>query len=162
MIGNDVIDLAIASQQSNWRRKNYLDKVFTPIEQKFISTAANPDEMVWSLWSRKEAVYKIIRQKGGKIGYYPKAIECLDVASLNGKVNYEQYVFFTQTLVNDSMLHTIAVTDTSDFQFVKLIEKNENVIKINAIPCLVLEGKRYAASKSHHGRFEKVVGLVKK
>lgn len=161
MIGNDVIDLAIASQQSNWRRKNYLDKVFTPQEKEFIRTAANPDEMVWSLWSRKEAVYKIIRQKGGKVGYYPKAIECLDVASTNGKVNYEQYVFFTQTLVNDSMLHTIAVTDTSDFQFVKLIANNENIIKINEIPYLVLEDKRYTASKSHHGRFEKVICLMK-
>lgn len=160
MIGNDVVDLVIASQQSNWRRKNYLQKVFTNLEQNFIKTAANPDEMVWSLWSRKEAVYKIIRQKGGKVGYYPKKIECLDVSSSIGKVQFEHSIFLTQTLVIDTLLHTIAVTNRSHFQFIKKIENDQNIFKINEIPYLVLEGIRYATSKSHHGRFEKVVGLV--
>lgn len=161
MIGNDIVDLAIATQQSNWRRKNYLDKVFTPSEQDFIRTAANPDEMVWSLWSRKEAVYKIIRQKGGKLGYYPKSIECLDTCSTNGKVRFEYSIYFTQTLIHDSLLQTLAVTKSSDFQFVKMITSLAAIIKINEIPYLILEGTRYAASKSHHGRFEQVVCLMR-
>ena len=161
MIGNDVVDLVLATQQSNWQRRSYLDKVFTTSEQEFIRTATNPDEMVWSLWSRKEAVYKIIRQKGGKLAYYPKAIGCLDAYSTNGKVQYEQAVFFTQTLINECLLHTLAVTKSSDFQFVKMVTTNENIIKINEIPYLVVDGQQYACSKSHHGRFEKVVGLVK-
>jgi phosphopantetheinyl transferase (holo-ACP synthase) len=160
MIGNDVVDLSIATQQSNWRRKNYLDKVFTPLEQDFIRAAANPDEMVWSLWSRKEAVYKIIRQKGGKSGYYPKAIECLDTCSTNGKVRFKHTVYFTQTIIKDSLLQTLAVTKSSDFQFVTNVTTIYDIITINEIPYLVLEDKRYAASKSHHGRFEQVVGLV--
>ena len=160
MIGNDVIDLNIATQQSNWRRPNYLDKVFTSLEQGFISKAGNPDEMVWSLWSRKEAVYKIIRQKGGRIGYYPKAIECLNVSSIIGKVQFEYSIFFTQTHVIDSLLHTIAVTESSDFKFVKNVANKENINNINEIPYLVLDGKSYAASKSHHGKFEMVVGLI--
>lgn len=161
MIGNDIVDLAIATQQSNWRRKNYLDKVFTPLEQEFIRTATNPDEMVWSLWSRKEAVYKIIRQKGGKLGYYPKAIECLDTCSTKGKVRFEYSIYFTQTLIHDSLLQTLAVTKSSDFQFVKMVTNIAAIIKINEIPYLVLEDKRYAASKSHHGRFENSVCLLK-
>lgn len=160
MIGNDVVDLVIASQQSNWRRKNYLQKVFTNLEQNFIRTAANPDEMVWSLWSRKEAVYKIIRQKGGKVGYYPKKIECLDSSSIFGRVSFEGTIYFTQTNSEATEIHTIAVTKTKDFQFIKKIENDQNIFKINEIPYLVLEGIRYATSKSHHGRFERVVGLV--
>jgi len=160
MIGNDVVDLSIATQQSNWRRKNYLDKVYTTLEQEFIRIAANPDEVVWSLWGRKEAVYKIIRQKGGKSGYYPKAIECLDDSSAKGKVRFEEAIFFTQTFIHDSLLQTVAVTKSSDFQFVKKVSTIDTIIKINEIPYLVLEDKRYAASKSHHGRFEQVVALV--
>jgi phosphopantetheinyl transferase (holo-ACP synthase) len=161
MIGNDIVDLAIATQQSNWRRKNYLEKVFTSLEQEFIRTAANPDAMVWSLWSRKEAVYKIIRQKGGKSGYYPKAIECLDDSLSSGNVRFEDTIFFTKTLIHDSLLHTLAVTISSDFKFVKKMTTIDNIIKINKIPYLVLEDKRYAASKSHHGRFENTVCLLK-
>ena len=160
MIGNDVIDLNIATQQSNWQRPNYLDKVFTSLEQGFISKAGNPDEMVWSLWSRKEAVYKIIRQKGGKVGYYPKKIECLDSSSILGKVSYEGTIYFTQTNSEATEIHTIAVTKTKDFQFIKKLEKYDYIIKINDIPFLIIEDKRYTASKSHHGRFEKVVCLI--
>jgi phosphopantetheinyl transferase (holo-ACP synthase) len=161
MIGNDVVDLSIATQQSNWRRKNYLDKVFTPLEQDFIRAAANPDEMVWSLWSRKEAVYKIIRQKGGKSGYYPKAIECLDTCSTNGKVRFKHTVYFTQTIIKDSLLQTVAVTKSSDFQFVTEIENSSNVQKVKEIPFYVLGDKWFAASKSHYGKFEKIVCLMR-
>jgi hypothetical protein len=116
--------------------------------------------MVWSLWSRKEAVYKIIRQKGGKSGYYPKAIECLDSSSILGEVSYEGTIYYTKTHVEAAEIHTVAVTKSEDFQFIKKIEKDDCIIKINEIPFFILEDKRYAASKSDHGRFEKVVCLV--
>ncbi len=59
MIGNDVVDLALAKVESNWQRKGYLDKLFTTKEQNLIFCSENPTIMVWILWSRKEAVYKI-------------------------------------------------------------------------------------------------------
>jgi len=161
MIGNDVIDLALAQKESNWRRKGYLDKIFTPLEQEFIKVDNHPDEMVWRLWSRKEAVYKIIRQIGWKRGFYPTAIECLDSSLTNSKVVFNQSIFFTNTIQKDSLIHTIGLTATTDFQFVTMIENEENVIKFEEIPYLILENRRYAASKSHHGRFERVVCLLK-
>ena len=33
MIGNDIIDLALAKKENNWQRKGFLDKLFTPKEQ---------------------------------------------------------------------------------------------------------------------------------
>lgn len=58
MIGNDVVDLRLAAQQSNWRRKGFLEKVFSPVEQEIITTSNDPDVQVWLLWSMKEAAYK--------------------------------------------------------------------------------------------------------
>lgn len=161
MIGNDLVDLKLATQQSNWRRNNYLNKVFTNLEQEFILQATNPDAMVWSLWSRKEAVYKIIRQKGGKVGYYPKAIACLDTSTTLGKVSFNETIYFTQTNIVAAELHTIAVTKIEDFQFVKEIENCLKIQKVNEIPFLVLGDMWFAASKSHHGRFLKTICLVK-
>jgi len=65
MLGNDIVDLDLAKTQSNWRRKNYLDKIFTTEEQLLISSAKRPDEMVWLLWSMKESAYKIYNRKSG-------------------------------------------------------------------------------------------------
>ena len=37
MIGNDIVDLALAQKESNWKRKGFLDKIFTLQEQLFIN-----------------------------------------------------------------------------------------------------------------------------
>jgi hypothetical protein len=76
-------------------------------------------------------------------------------------VRFEHSIYFTQTFIHDLLLQTLAVTKSSDFQFVKKVSTIDTIIKINEIPYLVIEGKRYAASKSHHGKFETVACLMK-
>jgi phosphopantetheinyl transferase (holo-ACP synthase) len=71
MIGNDIVDLALARKESNWQRKGFLDKIFTKKEQLQIVTAQNPETMVWNLWSRKEAVYKIYNRETGIRAFIP-------------------------------------------------------------------------------------------
>jgi phosphopantetheinyl transferase (holo-ACP synthase) len=159
MIGNDVIDLALAATQSNWKRKGYLEKIFTNLEQEFILKSANPNEMVWSLWSRKEAAYKIIIQKGGKYGYYPKKIECINSDFKNGIVTFENQYFYTKTIIYRNFIYSLAVENNTDFYKIVEIKNFENLIKINGIPFYKLKSKLYAASKSHHGCFEKSVYL---
>ena len=55
MIGNDIVDLALAEKESNWKRKGFIDKIFTPQEQSLIKTSINQEIIIWNLWSRKEA-----------------------------------------------------------------------------------------------------------
>lgn len=159
MIGNDVVDLALAKTQSNWKRKGYLDKIFTNNEIEFILNSKYPDEMVWKLWSRKEAVYKIIIQKGGKRGYYPKKIECLDTHFENGIVIFENKKYFTKTLIYNNLLHSIAVEDKVYFDKIIEISNSYNLIKTNGIPFYFINEKRFSATKSHHGKFEKILYL---
>jgi acyl carrier protein len=77
VIGNDIVDLALARKESNWKRPGYLNKIFTTKEQLLISSAENPNTMVWNLWSRKEAAYKIYNRATGIRGYFPLNLECL-------------------------------------------------------------------------------------
>lgn len=63
MIGNDIIDLQLASRQSNWRRKGFLEKVFTSSEREIIKASEEKEECVWLLWSMKEAAYKAHQRK---------------------------------------------------------------------------------------------------
>lgn len=160
MIGNDVVDLAFAKTESNWKRKGYLDKIFTKLEQQFITNTSKPDEMVWNLWSRKEAVYKIIIQKGGKRGYYPTKIQCLNSDFGIGLVSYENNFFYTKTVISNDFIHSLAVENRDDFNKVIEISSSENLNKRNGIPFYEINSKIYAASKSHHGQFEKSVYLM--
>lgn len=159
MIGNDVVDLALAKTESNWKRMDYLDKIYTKLEQEFILKSSNPNQMLWSLWSRKEAVYKIIIQKGGKRGYYPIKIECKNSDFENGIVVFEKQQFYTKTIISNDFIHSLAVENGEFFNIITEILNLENLIKINGIPFYESDGKRFAASKSHHGRFEKSVYL---
>ncbi|GGD24082.1 4'-phosphopantetheinyl transferase family protein [Flavobacterium orientale] len=155
MIGNDVVDLDLAGRQSNWRRKGYLDKIFTPDEQHYILQAPDPDTVVWTLWTRKEAVYKIIRQQNGIRGFYPLRIATTHFE--NGTVCFDNQLFYTQTEVTATSIHTIALLIPT-FDQVITLPLHQELFKIDEVPYVILDDKKHAVSKSHHGRFERVVG----
>ena len=105
MIGNDIIDLNLAERDSNWKRKGFMDKIFTKNEQYFILNAENSRTMVWNLWSRKEAAYKIYNRQTGIRGYFPLELACLDLENTTevifGKVEIKGFLYFTKTLTTD-------------------------------------------------------------
>ncbi|NTE03263.1 4-phosphopantetheinyl transferase family protein [Agrobacterium tumefaciens] len=111
MIGNDVVDLDLAKVQSNWRRKGYLDKIFSPAEQTLIATASCVDEMVWILWSMKEAAYKIHNRITGIRNFAPASLTCKLISThgeVNGSVTVDGQMYFTKTSVLPNYVHTIA------------------------------------------------------
>jgi phosphopantetheinyl transferase (holo-ACP synthase) len=165
VIGNDIIDLALARKGSNWKRKGFLDKIFTGKEKLMISNAENAEIMVWNLWSRKEAAYKIYNRQTQIRGYFPLQLECSDLDEKDGvfygKVVCHGNTYFTKTTVTSDCIETIAVTNISDFDRVDNLSNDENYIKINGIPNYQNSKNEVLQpmSKSHHGRFEKMVYL---
>ena len=82
MTGNDIVDMATAATESNWKRKGFLEKIFTQKEQEYIHKAASPTQMVWKLWSMKESAYKIYtRQFGGRF-FAPLKLSCTLVRNI--------------------------------------------------------------------------------
>jgi phosphopantetheinyl transferase (holo-ACP synthase) len=159
VIGNDIVDLALAKKESNWKRKGYLDKIFTVSEQLLIQKFTNQELAIWNLWSRKEAVYKIILQKGGIRGYYPIKIECLDLNLENGKVQFENQIFYTKTTVKNKSVYSIAVQNLNDFENIKTIDNSHLFFKVDGIPFISINNEVKNVSKTHHGNFEIIVYL---
>lgn len=111
MIGNDIVDLRIASMQSNWRRKGWLQKIFTEQEQVRIRDAANADQMVWKLWSMKEATYKAhLRNFNLSRRYNPWDYACTDTTVYIGEHQYNTITKYTERYV-----YTIAYTANTNF-----------------------------------------------
>lgn len=111
MIGNDIVDLRQASRESNWRRKGYVDKLFTHHEQQLIHHATNPDRMVWLLWSMKESAYKLaVRQTKDRV-FAPVKLECSLTES--AEETAEGYVLYgegyqTRSLITSRYIATVA------------------------------------------------------
>ena len=161
MIGNDVVDLASAKTESNWQRKGFLNKIFTENEQIIIQNYSNQEHMVWNLWSRKEAAYKIWNRQTGIRKYNPIQFECFDVELEIGFVVFEKEFYFTKTEVSKYFIHTISVLKKTDFKKIEILKKSTDIIKKNRIPFYFNEELNilFPISKSHHGNFEKNVSL---
>jgi phosphopantetheinyl transferase (holo-ACP synthase) len=165
MIGNDIVDLALAQKESNWKRKGFLNKIFTKNEQLLIFNAKNPEVMVWNLWSRKEAAYKIYNRQTQIRGYFPLQLECFDLEIINGipfgKVVIKDIVYYTKTEITAEFIHTIAVENSKDFDKIKRLENRNNIQKNNGLPSY-FENETLGykpLSISHHGRFEQIISI---
>jgi len=108
MSGNDIVDIALAEKESKWKRKGFLEKVFTPQEQYFINKAGQPSVLVWQFWSMKESAYKIYtRQCGGRF-FAPDKIECKLLTSRHGQVTIHQRNYNTYTTVTENYIYSVA------------------------------------------------------
>lgn len=161
MIGNDVIDLAAAKTQSNWRRQGFLQRLFSEDEQRSIMSHTEQETMVWVLWSMKEAAYKAWNRQTGTRAFIPHLLHCsvkvLDSDNFMGKVVCGDFKYHTQTSISDEALHTVAVADSSQ----KIHEpENPDIIKDEGgLPFIQNNRKLLPASVSHHGRYRRVVSV---
>ena len=117
MIGNDLVDLELASTQSNWQRKGFLDKLFTPKEQGYILNSNNPFNTLWLLWSMKESAYKAYLQTQGDRFFSPKKLACSLISKNNGTVLINNSLYFTESEINEHFIHSIAFSEKYDNNF---------------------------------------------
>ncbi len=108
MIGNDLVDLKLAAKQSNWQRKGFLDKLFTPIEQEYILNSDNPFKTVWLLWSMKESAYKAYLQMHNERFFAPKNFACHLISKNTGIVLIKNTLFFTESEIGETFIYTVA------------------------------------------------------
>ena len=180
MVGNDIIDIQLATSQSNWQRPRYLDKLFTTSEQELIRSSDNATHMVWRLWSMKEAAYKLYTQLNPSRFYNPKAFKCFIVdtsyvryKSFRCEVNTQHtkdYIISVARLDNRQPLFNViefrepshtAISLATQKQVIQLFSNQNNCapkevtfIKSEfGIPFIQYKSERYNVSLSHHGRF---------
>lgn len=159
MIGNDIIDLALAKKESNWKREGFLNKIFTAEEQLLIFQSSNPENMVWNLWSRKEAAYKIYNRQTQIRKYNPIQLVCSDVYSEIGKVICNGHVYFVKTEITNEYIHTVAVTEIQHLKTIGIVDSTIKIQKTDGIPEILIKNEIVPKpiSVSHHGRFERRV-----
>ncbi|MGY4384402.1 phosphopantetheinyl transferase (holo-ACP synthase) [Pedobacter sp. UYP24] len=148
MIGNDIVDLQQAEQDSNWKRPGYLDKLFTSEEQFLIASAVHPDVMVWLLWTMKESTYKIESKTNKLHEFAPVKLICNNLIihedTATGNVTYGNQVYFTKSILLTEYIHTIAGLTSEELDAVRI-----------AITTPIIENYRInnPSSISHHGKY---------
>ncbi|NHN25797.1 4-phosphopantetheinyl transferase family protein [Flavobacterium jejuense] len=161
MIGNDVVDLAIAKIESNWKRKGFLSKLFTAYEQDLIQKTSNQEEMVWVLWSLKESTYKAYQRIKYNRGFYPKKIEIQSLQIIDEKyfatISLFNETFHGQTLIDNKMIHSLVLVSNLEFKKITNYTTNSILKDKNSLPYCSISNN--PLSISHHGTFKKIVQL---
>lgn len=118
MLGNDIVDLKLASVQSNWRRKGFLNKIFTKTEQDYIFTSLEPDLLVWQLWTLKEAAYKIYSRQTNTRTFEPTGIVCElgEESKPIQRVFIKKECYFTKTQITRNYIYSIAAVTLKDLE----------------------------------------------
>ena len=148
MIGNDIVDLEQAERDSNWKRPGYLSKLFTSEEQFLISSNIQPDCMVWLLWTMKESAYKIDSRISKLREFAPAKLVCNNLIihdnTATGNVTYNDQLYFTKSVIEESYIHTIASITPEELEVIKIqiIETKEHSLRFDN-----------PDSVSHHGKF---------
>jgi phosphopantetheinyl transferase (holo-ACP synthase) len=124
LVGNDIVDLNQALKESNWKRKGYLEKIFTADERFLISSAKDPEMMVWLLWTMKESVYKVYTRETKIRTFAPAELCCNNLIvhkkTATGNVQHQDETYFTQSTLEKKYIHTIAALEVAVFDSIKL------------------------------------------
>ena len=161
MIGNDVIDLAQTRRESNWQRRGFLDKLFTTDELLQISNHINPETIIWTLWSMKEAVYKIYNRQTGIRAFNPKKIVCKFNNTNIGTVSCNEKLYFTRTISTNKYIYTVATISKKKLSEIIELQDIPVIKDLNGLPYVADKNTKmlYPKSVSHHGDFYKIAAL---
>lgn len=172
MIGNDIVDLALAAEESNWQRKGWLEKLFSRREQHGIHTSGTQTQMIWLLWSMKEAAYKIINRATHEVTFAPGKLQTyvspLHSGSVRGLVMCQGNCYHTSSYLSAAYIHTVASAQNNLAGITVYIRIDNNTENLHHNSCLLKDeygipyllhpdGSRKDVSKSHHGRYEAIV-----
>ncbi|OYU79032.1 MAG: hypothetical protein CFE23_15920 [Flavobacterium sp. BFFFF1] len=175
MIGNDIVDLSIARQESNWRREGFLSKIYTIDEVNAITTTLDPETMVWIFWTMKESAYKIWHRDYRRRCYNPKYFECklheVTATSCTGTVSFGDSKCDSLTTIDSDFI--LSICSTKDMALTALhvkqtgskrnVDERNGILRDNTgIP--YFESPELAGelvSITHHGRFCSYLSTVK-
>ncbi|TDO24339.1 4'-phosphopantetheinyl transferase family protein [Pedobacter duraquae] len=146
MIGNDLVDLRCALKESNWKRKGFLEKLFTPSEQAHILSAEDPFLHVWQYWTMKESAYKIYSRITKTRSFAPTRLACTYVSNGHGTVIMNSLIYFTKTEINGDYIHTIAAESSIQLEKIKI----EIIQYCGEMP---VYASKNPSCVSHHGQF---------
>ncbi|SDZ85405.1 4'-phosphopantetheinyl transferase superfamily protein [Pedobacter hartonius] len=179
MIGNDLVDLRQAATESNWQRKGYLGKIYTPEEQELILNAAEPSVMVWLLWTMKEAGYKVLNRITAIRSYSPQSFICCGLIT-NGSqatavVCHDERRIYIKSEISSQMIHSTATLNKQDLEELTLSYMDNSadyradfnrssrgyfLTKTSSGLPLIIHGptgRKLIASVSHHGKYAAIV-----
>lgn len=150
MIGNDIVDLKLASTSRHWNSQRFLDKVFTCDEQITIKNATDHFKTIWLLWSMKESAYKIYMQQYQNPFFAPTKIVCQLSEESDGLVEIDHNRYTTTSQITDDCIYTYARLGHTRNVISKYSRLNEAAYSLQHLECYQSILRTYSRKSGIH------------
>lgn len=168
MIGNDIVDLVKAKEESDIFRPRYLEKICSSDEINLVLSSSNSIHTFWRIWTMKESAYKAFQRKlGFKTVFNPFAFICQFKDSEFGKVSYYDCQLSTKTIQTKDFIYSEVINSEENQRFfgttinflIKLkaelnLQSLPEISRKEGMPVLKFFDKTLPFSKTHHGNFQ--------
>ncbi|MDR5590276.1 4'-phosphopantetheinyl transferase superfamily protein [Christiangramia sp. SM2212] len=175
MIGNDIIDLKLASRSDRSLSPRFLNKICSTKEIEEINNTLDPQLLVWKFWSLKEATYKAHQRRFNlKRKFNPASFHCSISSKNNAVVQIDEFQYNLNSEITTDYIHSYVESGYIDLGIYSGLKKSRHQIisrvgellsippalidikkNENYVPSLVLNrtDKTLPISLSHHGSF---------
>ncbi len=151
-VGNDIVAYKHIRCVGKWQNEKFLQKILQQSEIEALHKQINKDAFLWTLWTLKEAAYKLSCFLGNRNKFHPnefgvnntKIIEDEDVQNVNfpinnlynstnhnyiNKISFQGVELYGATLITNQFIHSL-VSDHNIFEnFYWAIGEHQNYNK---------------------------------
>ena len=124
MVGNDVVDLRDREARVETLNPRFDARVFTAAERLALERSGDRNRQRWSLWSAKEAAYKVARKLDASATFSPSRFGVELDRDACGSVCYRGRRFAVRVLEQAGGLHALATCEAAaDAELVHALER---------------------------------------
>lgn len=123
MVGNDVVDLGDREAIEGPTHPRFDQRVFAAAERALLRSSRSPGLLRWTLWSAKEAAYKLARKRSSRVVFSPRRFLVDLEQDDRARVRHGDVEFTVRIAAAGHALHALAQdTGRSEDQLVWAVE----------------------------------------
>ncbi len=151
-VGNDIVAYKHKRCIGKWQNENFVKKVLTPLEQTQLQGQTNKDAFLWTLWTLKEAAYKLSCFLGNRNKFHAIQFEVQDCSIIHdddiitlqlpvtnlttsslhqyvSKIKFSNQLFYGNTIVAHDCIHSLVFDKADEMNCIWGIDTHNNYNK---------------------------------
>lgn len=132
LIGNDIVDLTHPDIRNKHLDERFINRILAAKEKLMLKASSNPKLLLWTLWSGKEAAYKVLKKLiPDMIFSHSKIIVEVGNKKDQGIVHFGDYLLSIIWANTREWIHSLAILKKDEEKFKVLEYDIKNLDEVN-------------------------------
>jgi len=127
-VGNDIVDLKDPQAQGKAHNERFLARICADVELPLVTQAKFPHVALWTLWSIKEASYKVVQKCLPAAKAIPNQFVCQEGENGVWDCRYQEMRCRVRVAVNDDFVHAVACLADGIIHWDNVVVKTDELL----------------------------------